>query len=100
MERNKDKEAKEEEVGITNRGLEQEKPGQEYVMDSVEGMEADGKRDDLNTGDRLMDDGTRLRRNLEPTVDGDNGLTLTPDEQSGGVRRIDSRDAGADHSHH
>ena len=47
------------EMGITNRGLEHEKPGQEYVMDSIEGMEADGKRDDLKTGDRLMEDGTR-----------------------------------------
>ena len=95
----KREEQKAEETGITNRGLKEEKPGQEYVMDSIEGMEADRKRDDLNTGDRLMDDGTQRRRNLEPTVGNEDGLTLTPD-RPGGERRIDSREGNPDHSHH
>jgi hypothetical protein len=92
-----EEEKPEQGVGITNRGIEQEKPGQDYVMDSVEGMEISGQRDDLSTGDRLHGKGVDIGRNLDPFVE-DSDVTLTPEEESGGERRIDS--AGPDHSHH
>jgi hypothetical protein len=102
MERKRGKQREEEEVGISNRGIDQERPAQDYVMDSVEGLEKNAQRDDLATGDRLAGKGKDIGRNLEPdvNVDEDDILTLTPEEQSGGVRRIDSRDAASDHSHH
>jgi hypothetical protein len=99
MAKPKNKQKTEQGVGITNRGIEQERPAQDYVMDSVEGMEESGQRDDLSTGDRLHGKGPDTGRNLDPYIE-EADLTLTPEEQSGGVRRIDSRDAAPDHSHH
>jgi hypothetical protein len=85
--------------GITNRGIDREKPAQDYVLDSIEGLEKSSQRDDLDTGERLRGTGPTTGRNLDTYVE-DADLSLTPEEQSGGVRRIDSRDAARDHSHH
>jgi hypothetical protein len=99
MARPSDEHEDEKGVGITNRGIDQERPAQDYVMDSVEGMEINGQRDDMSTGDRLHGKGVDIGRNLGPYVE-DSDLTLSPEEQSGGERHIDSRDAAPDHSHH
>ena|SRR5258708_7306126 len=100
MNRNRGKQKKEKGVGISNRGIDQERPAQDYVMDNVEGMERNRQRDDLSTGDRLHGKSIDIGRNLDPDVEEDVTLTLTPEEQSGGVRRIDSKDGAPDHSHH
>jgi hypothetical protein len=100
MDRNQGERQEEKGVGISNRGIDQERPAQDYVMDNVEGMEINRQRDDLSTGDRLHGKSIDIGRNLDPDVDEDENLTLTPEEQSGGVRRIDSKDGAPDHSHH
>jgi hypothetical protein len=99
MARRKNVEQEDEGVGITNRGIDRERPAQDYVMDSVEGMERSNQRDDMSTGDRLHGKSTDIGRNLDPYIE-ESELTLTPEEQSGGERHIDSRDANPDHSHH
>jgi hypothetical protein len=85
------------EMGITNRGMEQEEPGQDYVMDAVEGLEIRGERDDLSTGDRLTMEDVQIGRNIDPDT---SGSGLTPDEQSGGERHIDSQGRRGANSHH
>ncbi|MEO8288565.1 MAG: hypothetical protein ABI670_19270 [Chloroflexota bacterium] len=97
MSQKNDRQANAEEMGITNRGMEQEEPGQDYVMDTVEGLEIRGERDDLSTGDRLGMDDVQIGRNLDPDTS-DSGLT--PDEQSGGERHIDSQGRRGANSHH
>jgi hypothetical protein len=99
-ENNNNEQSEDKGVGISNRGIDQERPAQDYVMDSVEGMEINRQRDDASTGDRLHGKGSDIGRNLDPDVEEDNDLTLTPDEQSGGIRSIDSKDGTSDHSHH
>ena len=98
MDEKKEQQTGKQGTGITNRGIQEEKPGQDYVMDTVEGMEMDGSRDDLSTGDRLAAKGTNIGRNIDPLID--EGPLLTPEEESGGERRIDSKDGVQDHSHH
>ena len=99
MGRNESERGDNEGAGITNRGIDQERAGQDYVMDVVEGMEMDGERDDLGTGDRLAGKVIDIGRDLdEVRADDDSGQAT--DVQPGGERRIDSRDAAPDHSHH
>lgn len=55
------------ETGITNRDPGEEKSGQDYVLDNVSRLEAEGERADLGTADRRSDLPDRQReRNLAP----------------------------------
>jgi hypothetical protein len=71
-------------TGITNRDINEEKRGQDYVTGNVSEMEAEGLRDDLNTDDRNERDLPNWQR----------GRNIAPDNSQGDHELSQGADIG------